>query len=45
MVSMIADRINDHLMDRFQDTVIEFDGETPCLIEDYIPELKELLPE
>ena len=37
---MVADRINDALFDYFSDTVIEFDGDVPSVIEDYAEELK-----
>ena len=40
--SVIADRLNDKLFDRFGDTVIEFDGDAPSLVEDYRAELQEL---
>ena len=44
-LSMLADSINEKLMDVVGDTVIEFAGEDPQLIEDYIGELTELVPE
>ena len=40
--SMLADSINEKLMDVFGDVVIEFDGEDPVLVEDYEEELKKL---
>ena len=40
MLSVAADRINDALFDYFSDTVIEFDGDVPSVIEDYADELK-----
>ena len=40
MLSVAADRINDALFDYFSDTVIEFDGDMPSVIEDYADELK-----
>lgn len=43
--SMIADTVNEKLFDIFGDTVIEFDGEIPAIIEDYAAELKEKYPE
>ncbi|MBQ8960782.1 MAG: TerB N-terminal domain-containing protein [Ruminococcus sp.] len=43
MASLLADSINDRLFDRFGDTVIEFCGEAPQIIEDYAEELRELL--
>ncbi len=42
-VSLIVDSINEKLFDRFSDTVIEFDGEEPRIIEDYIGELEMIL--
>ncbi len=44
-VTILADQINDHLMDLFEDTVIEFTGEEPALVEDYVAELRRLFPE
>ena len=43
MLSVIIDSVNEKLFDVFGDTVIDFDGETPEIIEDYIDELKGLL--
>ena len=43
MVSVLADRINDSLFELFGDTVIEFDGDSPSVIEDYADELKGML--
>ncbi|HBB20451.1 MAG TPA: hypothetical protein DCZ62_08480 [Ruminococcus sp.] len=43
MPSLLADSINEQLFDSFGDTVIEFDGEDPQIIEDYAEELKGLL--
>ncbi|MBO5504488.1 MAG: TerB N-terminal domain-containing protein, partial [Lachnospiraceae bacterium] len=40
--SMLADSINEKLMDIIGDVVIEFDGEEPVLIEDYEEGLEEL---
>ena len=40
MVSVVAEAVNEKLFDFFSDTVIDFDGETPYIIEDYIDELK-----
>lgn len=40
MLSVLADSINEKLFDQFEDTIIQFDGDTPELIEDYIDELK-----
>lgn len=44
-LSMLADGINEKLMDVIGDTVIEFAGDAPELIEDYRDELSELVPE
>ena len=43
--SVIADSINEKLFETFSDTVIEFDGDEPIIIEDYTDELKELFPD
>ncbi len=40
ILSMAVDSINEKLLDRLGDTAIDFDGETPLVIEDYISELK-----
>ena len=40
MPSLLADAINEKLFDRFGDTIIEFDGDAPILVGDYIEELK-----
>lgn len=45
MISMICDDINEKMMDIIGDTIIEFNGDEPELIEDYISELQELIPE
>lgn len=43
MLSVLADAINDKYFDEFGDTVIDFDGETPFVIEDYQEDLRGLL--
>lgn len=43
MPSILADSINEKLFDSFGDTVIDFSGDVPELIEDYIPELEQLI--
>ena len=45
MLSVLVDAINESLFDRFDDTVIIFEGEKPALIEDYIDELKSIIRE
>ena len=40
MLSVAAEEINETLFDHFGDTVIDFDGDTPKIIEDYENELK-----
>lgn len=40
LLSVLADSVNEKLFDRFGDTVIDFSGGEPALIEDYIEELK-----
>lgn len=43
MVSLMVDAINEALWERFGDTVIEFDGNIPVILEDYREELKGLI--
>ncbi|MBQ8967842.1 MAG: TerB N-terminal domain-containing protein [Ruminococcus sp.] len=43
MPSLLADSINEKLYDDFADTVIEFNGEQPLIIEDYEEELKGMI--
>lgn len=43
MPSLLADSVNEKLYDIFADTVIEFDGDTPVIIEDYEEELKGMI--
>lgn len=43
MPSILADAVNEKLFDRFGDTVIDFSGDVPELIEDYIDELKGMI--
>ncbi len=45
MISMICDDINEKMIDLIGDTIVEFNGDEPELIEDYISELQELIPE
>ena len=45
MLSVLVDAINENLFERFNDTVIAFEGENPVLIEDYIDELKRIILE
>ena len=40
MLSVAVEKINETLYDDFGDTVIDFDGDTPIIIEDYENELK-----
>jgi hypothetical protein len=44
-LSMLADGINEKMMDLIGDTVIEFAGDAPEIIEDYTEDLREMLPE
>ena len=44
-LSMLADGINEKMMDLIGDTVIEFAGDTPEIIEDYTEDLREMIPE
>lgn len=43
MLSVLIDAINEKYFDEFGDTVIDFDGETPYVIEDYAEDLKGLI--
>lgn len=43
MLAVEIDAINEALYDEIGDTVIEFDGDTPRLVEDYIGEIKNTL--
>lgn len=45
MLSVLVDAVNENLFDRFDDTVIIFEGDKPTLIEDYIDELKSIIRE
>ncbi|MCD8197106.1 MAG: TerB N-terminal domain-containing protein [Lachnospiraceae bacterium] len=44
MASVLAEAVNEQLYDEFADTVIEFDGNTPVLVEDYRDDLKGMIP-
>ena len=44
-LSMLADSINEKMMDLIGDTVIEFAGDDPEIIEDYAEDLREMIPE
>ena len=44
MTSILADSVNEKLFDSFSDTVIEFIDDEPVIIEDYMDELKEMIP-
>lgn len=39
-VSLTVDAINDAFLDVIGDTVIDFDGEVPCLVEDYVEDVR-----
>ena len=43
MLAVEIDAINEALYDEIGDTVIEFDVDTPLLVEDYIEDIKEIL--
>lgn len=43
MTALVADQINEKLFDLIGDAVIAFDGDEPYLIEDYEPDVRELL--
>lgn len=42
-IALLVDSINEAFYDEIGDTVIELDGETPSLLEDYIEDVKEFL--
>lgn len=42
-LDMLVDSINEKLFDLVGDTVIEFDDEDPCLVEDYLDDLRGFL--
>lgn len=43
MASLMVDAVNEKLYDEIGDAAIEFDGDTPRLVEDYRPDVEELL--
>ena len=43
-VSVVVDTINEKFFDIVGDAVIEFDGDDPCIIEDYLDDIREVLP-
>ncbi len=43
LASVIAEAINEKLYDIFSDTVIEFDGDCPHIVDDYLEDLKGFL--
>lgn len=43
MVSLAVDRINEAFFERVGDTVIEFEGDDPCLVEDYADDVRKAL--
>ncbi|MCC8104373.1 MAG: TerB N-terminal domain-containing protein [Clostridiales bacterium] len=44
MASILAESVNEKLYDTFADTVIDFDGDTPVIVEDYLDDLKGMIP-
>ncbi|MCD8123674.1 MAG: TerB N-terminal domain-containing protein [Lachnospiraceae bacterium] len=44
MSSVLAESVNEQLYDEFADTVIEFDGAAPVIVEDYLEDLKGMIP-
>ncbi|MCD8348462.1 MAG: TerB N-terminal domain-containing protein [Lachnospiraceae bacterium] len=44
MASLLAESVNEKLYDTFADTVIEFDGDAPVIVEDYLDDLKGMIP-
>lgn len=45
MTSILADSINEKLFEEIGDNLIEFNGDEPLIIEDYLPDLAELFGE
>lgn len=45
LLSVLVDEINERYYDEFADTVLDFDGEQPVLIADYIDDLKGIIGE
>lgn len=43
MLSLMADSVNEKLFDKLGDAAVEFEGETPQLVEDYRPDIEALL--
>lgn len=43
MLSVICEAINEKLFDEIGDTVIDFEGEKPCILEDYIDDVKGII--
>ncbi len=42
--SVVVDSINEKFFDLIGDAAIEFDGDEPCIIEDYLEDVREVLP-
>jgi hypothetical protein len=42
--SVVVDSINEKFFDLIGDAAIEFDGDEPCIIEDYMEDVREALP-
>lgn len=45
LLSVLVDAANERFYEEFADTVLDYDGETPVLIEDYIDDLKGIIGE
>ena len=45
MLSIVISKINEAFYDEIGDVIIEFDGDNPILIEDYIGDVKEIIGE
>ena len=43
MLSLMVDSVNEKLFDKLGDAAVEFEGETPQLVEDYRPDIEALL--
>ena len=43
MLSLVVDSINEKLFDVVGDAVIEYEGDDPVLVEDYLEDVREIL--
>lgn len=43
LLSVLVEQINERYYDRFADTVVDWEGDAPVLVEDYVNDLKEII--